>query len=381
MKKQKFALYLVALICFVVCFIVLNRKYDPFYRINGIDNETRQLIINNLTEEEQDYLIERSFPVKRFMRFLTDDDFRLVELEQYEKVEKQFALSPHKTIDYANSLLDKLRSKEVRDVNGIFNQLIDTQLSDLFLTNDQFDLNLIELYAKYYDIKQTMTKEDIEALNRLNEAMNMVQMSNDDKNDFLVKWLDTYSLEDLLVYFEMKKDNPNLSLVENPQSLTAVVTDNKTIASYEGSPLVICYDIARLRFGTYLRQDAYVALEEMSAAVSESVSDETLLLIDGYQSYESLMANGNATIKDSEYQLGLSVDLMVMNVNYRDFKETQMSKYLQEHSWEYGFVLRYQDKNSKDYSANTYRFVGKDAAKVMHEQNLTLEAYEGITNE
>ena len=62
MKKQKIILYLVALVCFMVCFIVLNRKYDSFYRISGINNETRQLIINNLTEEEQEYLIENSFP-------------------------------------------------------------------------------------------------------------------------------------------------------------------------------------------------------------------------------------------------------------------------------------------------------------------------------
>ena len=57
MRKQKIILYLVALVCFMVCFIVLNRKYDSFYRISGINNETRQLIINNLTEEEQKELL------------------------------------------------------------------------------------------------------------------------------------------------------------------------------------------------------------------------------------------------------------------------------------------------------------------------------------
>ena len=84
MKKQKIILYLVALVCFMVCFIVLNRKYDSFYRISGINNETRQLIINNLTEEEQEYLIENSFPTKRFLRFLTHPDFHLHDLEYYE---------------------------------------------------------------------------------------------------------------------------------------------------------------------------------------------------------------------------------------------------------------------------------------------------------
>ena len=83
----------------------------------------------------------------------------------------------------------------------------------------------------------------------------------------------------------------------------------------------------------------------------------------------------------SEHQLGLAVDL-VDNHNW-SLDESQASmpaqQWLIKHSWEYGFILRYPgDKGELTgiiYEPWHYRYVGKEAARVIHQQGLCLEEY------
>ena len=50
-----------------------------------------------------------------------------------------------------------------------------------------------------------------------------------------------------------------------------------------------------------------------------------------------------------------------------------------EHSWEYGFILRYPGDKSETtgiiYEPWHYRYVGKEAAGEIHEQGICLEEY------
>lgn len=73
----------------------------------------------------------------------------------------------------------------------------------------------------------------------------------------------------------------------------------------------------------------------------------------------------------SEHQLGLAVD--INGAVYAIYP------WLQEHSWEYGFIFRYPaDKQALTGVANEewhYRYVGKEAAQAIHDQGLCLEEY------
>lgn len=377
MKKQKIALYLVAFVCFAICFIVLNRKYDRFYRINGIDNENRQLIINYLDPKEQNYLVENSFPMERFARFLKVPDFDLFDLEYYEKMESVQITHPEAVVNKTNQLLEKLRSEDGVHVESAFNQLMDSGLADAYLQTPAFLLEYLELYDTYHTITHGIDAKTIEQLNELSIVMKSNQLSMNEQKNFLKQWLSQYSLKDLMNYWQLKHENKNLTLMNYPDSLTTVISDGMTISSYEPEPLTIPYNVARVRFACYLRQDATVALEELANKAKNTVNNETLLLVEAYHSYDDLLENEKQEAGQSEYQLGLSVDFMSMGIDYNDFSNTNMSAFLKEHSWEYGFILRYPDSEN----ANTYRFVGKDAARVMHEKGLSLEAYEGIANE
>ena len=85
----------------------------------------------------------------------------------------------------------------------------------------------------------------------------------------------------------------------------------------------------------------------------------------------------------SEHQLGLAIDINVPGASA--FAGTKQCRWLHEHCWEYGFIVRYT-KDKKDITgieeeAWHIRYVGVDHAMRIRELGLCLEEYlEGIEN-
>ena len=83
----------------------------------------------------------------------------------------------------------------------------------------------------------------------------------------------------------------------------------------------------------------------------------------------------------SEHQLGLAVDIVDKSYQILDKKQetTAVQKWLMEHAWEYGFILRYPngttDLTGIIYEPWHYRYVGRDAAADIRDKGVTLEEY------
>ena len=83
----------------------------------------------------------------------------------------------------------------------------------------------------------------------------------------------------------------------------------------------------------------------------------------------------------SEHATGLAVDIIASEYEGLDDRqgETDEQKWLMEHCWEYGFILRYPpekvDITGIIYEPWHYRYVGKTAAEEIMKKNLTLEEY------
>ena len=81
----------------------------------------------------------------------------------------------------------------------------------------------------------------------------------------------------------------------------------------------------------------------------------------------------------SEHQLGLAMDIVDLNNQNLDESQenTAVQKWLMEHSWEYGFILRYPSGKSEVtgiiYEPWHYRYVGREAAAEIYEQGVCLE--------
>lgn len=83
----------------------------------------------------------------------------------------------------------------------------------------------------------------------------------------------------------------------------------------------------------------------------------------------------------SEHQLGWAVDLVDASYQVLDEKQakTPAQQWLMEHSWEYGFILRYPTDKSDItgiiYEPWHYRYVGREYAKEIYDSGLCLEEW------
>ena len=68
-----------------------------------------------------------------------------------------------------------------------------------------------------------------------------------------------------------------------------------------------------------------------------------------------------------------------------DFSKSKEYKWLMDNAYKYGFVLRYpegkKDITGLSFAPWHFRYVGIDLAKILHDQNLTLEEYLKVADE
>ena len=82
----------------------------------------------------------------------------------------------------------------------------------------------------------------------------------------------------------------------------------------------------------------------------------------------------------SEHQTGLSIDVFEKNnQSTLTFKDSESYTWLQNNAYEYGFIERYPEgkENITGYNAEAWhwRYVGVEAAKVIHDENITFDEY------
>ncbi|MDO4732512.1 MAG: D-alanyl-D-alanine carboxypeptidase family protein [Bacillota bacterium] len=82
----------------------------------------------------------------------------------------------------------------------------------------------------------------------------------------------------------------------------------------------------------------------------------------------------------SEHQSGLAIDVTAGGTGLTEsFYSTPEGKWLDEHCWEYGFILRYPEDRTGDtgyiYEPWHFRYVGQPHAEYIHRNNLILEDY------
>lgn len=155
-------------------------------------------------------------------------------------------------------------------------------------------------------------------------------------------------------------------------------------------------DLAELEGGRYFDGRAVDALKEfIAAARAEGLS---VCLSSTYRSYSEQsylftrkvgQCGGDETAAarivtrpgTSEHQLGLCADITdkFYEVKTRELEKTALFQWMYAHCQEYGFILRYPaDKESVTgvmYEPWHFRYVGKEAAAYIMENNLCLEEF------
>ena len=144
-----------------------------------------------------------------------------------------------------------------------------------------------------------------------------------------------------------------------------------------------------------LRKAANDALNEMFEAASDA--GYTLYLKSAYRSYQTQKTMYNNRLQKmgrddglvsypgaSDHQTGLGVDVLNYAWTQKDgmnkeFAKTAEAQWMLEHCQEFGFVLRYMS-DKEEFTAIKFepwhfRYVGKEVAAYMMENNLSLEEF------
>ncbi len=214
-------------------------------------------------------------------------------------------------------------------------------------------------------------------------------------------------------YLEYQKENPNLS-VENIVTYVNIGIDkpyytNTKKAENLNTNLILVnkynyltedyipenlepIDIAYARSGMQLVREAKEAFETLSEDAKKEGMN--IIAMSSYRSYDyqvnlynNYVATDGKEAADtysaragySEHQTGLAVDVYNKVLPYTSFEETEEFNWMQENAYKYGFILRFpKDKvniTGYQYESWHYRYVGKEAAKYIHDHDLTLEEY------
>lgn len=144
-----------------------------------------------------------------------------------------------------------------------------------------------------------------------------------------------------------------------------------------------------------MRKPAAAAFKKLAAAAKEE--GFTIKITSGYRPYayqkqlfeRYVNKDGRYSAEQysaepghSEHQTGLVADVSSPSVNYnlvQAYGSTQEGKWLAKHAHKYGFIIRFPEGKESitgyKYEPWHIRYVGKDAAKEIYKQKLTLEEY------
>lgn len=198
---------------------------------------------------------------------------------------------------------------------------------------------------------------------------------------------------------DLKKKIGEDMFVKNPKEYDCVVNKKRHVSSdYEPDDLVYPdVDYAQTnKTVRQMRKKAARALEDLFKGAREN--DYIFFAVSGYRPYsmqESIHTSQireygseeeankySAKAGESEHQLGLSMDVSINSLSYKlteELADTDEGKWLAENCHKYGFIIRFP-KGKESITGYNYepwhvRYVGKDLAKLIHDNDLTLEEY------
>ena len=285
----------------------------------------------------------------------------------------------------------------------------------IFTVNTIKELNYRKTY-EYKLIQVGYTKEDYKLFKeKANEDYMNYLLENEYDKMYIDILKEQYYIEDNLKeyisYYENNIDtetNKIISLVntgaykeyykdiiETDISKEYLMINNKYYklpANYTPDDLVTVKNWYSYGNNNKLRKEVYDKFLEMwESAKKDKI---TLIVNSAYRSekeqketYEEILSTNTQEYTDkkaarpghSEHQTGLALDIITYGANGENFDKTDAFKWLQDNAHNYGFILRYpkgkEYLTGYNYESWHYRYVGVEAATIIHDENITFDEY------
>ncbi len=212
--------------------------------------------------------------------------------------------------------------------------------------------------------------------------------------------------DDVNFYDSTEEEQPFVPATEmdlDPSSITVYVNKEYALPkSYRPEKLVtpdVLFNLITYDERTLMRPEAADALEKLFDAAKH---DGIILYgISGFRSYErqykiftnNIVNKGkkytlrySAVPGTSEHQTGLAIDVSAKSLNFKlssNFASSQEGLWLAKNAHNYGYIIRYP-KDSEEITGYAFepwhiRYVGKDLAVYLHDNDMTLDEYYNYT--
>lgn len=188
--------------------------------------------------------------------------------------------------------------------------------------------------------------------------------------------------------------------VDSAASLQVIVNKLRPMNPAEFAPQLVPVSTENEDGAEVVRPELDAALTEMDAAMRAAIGEGTFVT-SSYRSYalqaqyyqnaidkygQQAADTTSARPGHSEHQTGLAIDLQSTSRQCRldhCFGETEAGRWIAEHAWEFGFVVRYPQGADAvtGYAWEPWhlRFVGTDVTTAMREEGVdTLEEFFGL---
>lgn len=347
MKKAPIVFVVILFLMISICYIMRNEKFENIINSSKLEKiGYSSSEIENISQNKNalEYALNNDYD-EQLLTFMNIDNFDVTNLENYKKY------------------LENNKDADIDDIVLLVNNDVAYEYSNVLVNvvkEKYFIKNRVERYMEYANDFPSLTSYKI--VTYVNSNLDYDYYTN-------IKDADT-SLGTLLLV------NKYYKLPES-FSLDLVEMDNKYTR----------------REGAMLNKEAYEAFKKLSDAAS--MEGLSILNQSAYRSFETQNSlYNNYILKDglewtdkwsarpghSEHQTGLALDVLTKDCqSLSDFENTEEFIWMKNNAYKYGFILRYPEdgtlKTGYGYEPWHYRFVGKDVAKIIHDENITYEEY------
>ena len=376
MKKSKRKLKLLPklILLFIIIFIgytIINSKPRSLEDIGYKQIEIKE--INKLTKSEIDAIKKFKYN-KNLVYIITNDEYDSNKLYLYLKYTEKY-----KDVDYLK-VFKIINNKNFKEEN----------MSEYMDYAKEYSADgIVELVNNYgKELKDERTVNLMKEKYYIHEYLNRY-----------LSYLDIYPKLD---YSEVVRNvNCNLDKVyyedvseaDTSKGMYTLVNKFYYLTDKYESNDIVSVKNKYTKYSAKLNKDAYEAFKKMADDMAKE--DLTIKITTGYRNYNFQKTLYNNYVESdgvkaadtysarpgySEHQLGYSADITNGDlVSFDEFENTEEFKWLQKNAYKYGFILRFpkgkDDLTGYIYESWHYRYVGKDVAKYIHENDITYEEY------
>ncbi len=347
--KRIFKLIIVILLIILIIYIFNNKK--SLYSKESL---------NIIKKEKINYVLKSDYS-KTLDEVLSNNNYNIKYIKEYLKINY---IDEDNFIDNINKYLDiGYNSKEINNIYKLSNLN-----KEKLLKLDKKNIN------DYINIKNI----DVNNIDRYEEYK---------KNN-------NYELKDIVTYVNVNIDKPfytDTLEVDDPDSLLVLVNKyNHLPKNYKPKDLVYVPGAYgnNVPFRSIIKDDFVKLQEAAKKEIDINLMPTTAFRDESFQTtlYNNYVASDGKEKADtysarpgySEHQTGLAIDLKNMALSNTRLTDDNY-KWLEDNSYKYGFIIRFpKDKEFiTGYQFENWhiRYVGKDNAKIIHDNKLSLEEY------